>query len=80
MTRPEHQKVSGLSVREVQMLLDAFAAVAEPVRLAFSWRPMLLDPDDDMVLETAVNGGADAIVTFNPRDFATASAQFGIAI
>jgi hypothetical protein len=34
----------------------------------------------DMVLETAVNGRADGIVTFNRRDFAPATRQFGIAV
>ena len=43
----------------------AVALVAEPVRLAFRWRPMLPDADDDMVLETAVNGRADAIARRN---------------
>jgi hypothetical protein len=33
-----------------------------------------------MVLETAVNGRADMIVTFNIRDFAGPSAQFGIPV
>jgi len=33
-----------------------------------------------MVLEAAVNGRADAIVTFNRRDFGTAPARFGIEI
>jgi hypothetical protein len=33
-----------------------------------------------MVLEAAVNGRADGIVTFNLRDFASAAKQFGIAI
>ena len=51
-------------------VLDDLAAVARPVRLAFRWRPRLSDPDDDMVLETAINGSASAIVTFNQRDFA----------
>ena len=55
------------------------AAVAEPVRLAFLWRPLLPDIDDDMVLETAVNGRADWIVTFNWRDFALTEKLFGIA-
>jgi predicted nucleic acid-binding protein len=32
---------------------------------------MLSDPEDDMVLETATNGSASAIVTFNQRDFAS---------
>ncbi len=69
-----------LSTRDVEALLDAFAAVAEPVRLAFLWRPSLPDADDDMVLETAVNGRAEGIVTFNRRDFIPAADQFGVSI
>jgi hypothetical protein len=37
----------------------------------------LPDADDDMVLETAVNGQGDG--TFNRRDFGPAE-QFGIAV
>jgi predicted nucleic acid-binding protein len=48
--------------------------------LDFLWRPTLPDPDDDMVLETGVNGRADAIVTFNRRHFVTATRQFGLAV
>jgi predicted nucleic acid-binding protein len=80
MTRAEHLKAAGLSVADVEVLLDAVAAVAEPVRLAFLWRPALPDADDDMVLEAAVNGRADGIVTFNLRDFGPRAEQFGIAV
>ena len=38
------------------------------------------DADDDMVLEVAVNGRADAIVTFNRRDFRPATERFGIEV
>ena len=41
---------------------------------------MLPDANDDMVLETAVNGRADLLVTFNRRHFEAASATFGIDI
>jgi predicted nucleic acid-binding protein len=67
MTRPQHLVASRLSVRDVSVLLDAVATVAEPVRLAYLWRPQLRDPDDDMVLEAAINGQADRLVTFNQR-------------
>ena len=80
MTRAEHLAASGLSTADVGVLLDAVAAVAEPVRLAYLWRPTLPDVDDDMVLEAAVNGRADGIVTFNLRDFVSAAEQFGIAV
>ena len=33
-----------------------------------------------MVLEAAVNGGADALATFNLRDFASAGERFGLAV
>jgi putative PIN family toxin of toxin-antitoxin system len=80
MTRAEHLSASGLTAAEIGVILDAVAEAAEPVRLAFLWRPTLRDPDDDMVVETAVNGQADAIVTFNKRDFVPVSAQFGLQV
>ena len=43
------------------------------------WRPMLPNPDD-LVLETAVNGHAEAVITFNRRHFEPAAARFGIEI
>jgi putative PIN family toxin of toxin-antitoxin system len=80
MTRTDHLSASGLTADEVGVILDAVAAAAEPVRLAFLWRPAVRDPDDDMVLETAANGRADAIVTFNKRDFATVAERFGVQV
>jgi predicted nucleic acid-binding protein len=41
---------------------------------------MLPDPDDDLVLETAVNGHAESVITFNRRHFEPAVARFGIEI
>lgn len=80
MGRPEHLDASGLSAGDVDVLLDTVATVAEPVRLAFLWRPAARDPDDDMVLEATVNGSADAMVTFNTRDFRAVARRFGVRI
>ncbi len=74
----EHQLAAGLSENEVGIFLDAVLAMAEPVKTHFLWRPQLRDPADEMVLEAAVNGRADALVTFNTRDFGKVPAQFGI--
>jgi putative PIN family toxin of toxin-antitoxin system len=76
LTRPQHLAACGLSSVEVGHVLDDLAAVARPVRLAFRWRPRLSDPDDDMVLEAAINGTASAIVTFNERDFVSGTIGF----
>lgn len=69
LTRKEHLRAAGLKAAEVAELLDALAAISEPVVPSFRWRPLLRDPNDDMVFEAAFNGQADVLVTFNKRDF-----------
>jgi putative PIN family toxin of toxin-antitoxin system len=80
LTRPEHLEASGLTARQVNEVLDALVQVSIPVPLRFLWRPQLKDPADEMVLETAVNGAADWLVTFNLRHLADAARQFGIRV
>ena len=80
LTRPEHLIASGLSSADIGHVLDSLAAVARPVQLSFRWRPRLSDPDDDMILETAINGSAKAIVTFNQRDFMHGTKGFSCAV
>ncbi len=78
--RPEQREVHGLSTAGLSMAMRELAALCEPVELHFSWRPQLADPGDEMVLETALNGRADCIVTHNLRDFQRAVPKFGIAV
>jgi putative PIN family toxin of toxin-antitoxin system len=80
LNRTQHLAACGLSSVEVGRVLDDLTSVARPVRLAFRWRPRLPDPKDDMVLETAINGRASAIVTFNQCDFADAGKDFNCAV
>lgn len=77
---PEHVSASGLAVSDVQLYLDAVMAMTEPVDTHFLWRPQLRDPADEFVLEAAVNGQAQAIVTFNIKDFGNAPARFGLKV
>jgi len=44
------------------------------------WRPQVRDPNDEMVLEAAINGGANALVTYNIADFAAAGERFRISV
>jgi len=80
LSRPEHLREAGASVEDVADVLDGLALLGRRVTFAFRWRPALPDPNDDMVLETAVNGHADAIVTFNQRDFSAVAARFGCQV
>lgn len=80
LTRPEHLDAAGISRDDAGAILDALARMADPVRISYLWRPLLPDPGDDLVLETAGNGGAEAIVTLNRRDFEPASARFDVAL
>ena len=76
----EHRLAAGLSDREVEVFLSAVIALAEPVVPHFLWRAQLRDSGDEMVLEAAVNGRADALVTFNVRDFGSVPLRFGIEV
>ena len=80
LTRPEHLAAAGISAGDVEVLFNAIALVVEPIRISYLWRPVLPDSGDDLVLETAVNGQADVVVTFNRRDFVPAAALFGLEI
>jgi predicted nucleic acid-binding protein len=56
LSRPERLAACGFGAAEIGRVLDDLAAIAKPASLSFRWRPRLSDPNDDMVLETAVNG------------------------
>lgn len=79
LKRPEQRLASGLTLAEIDQALRDLSSLIEPVEVWFLWRPQLRDPDDEMVLEAAINGRADRLVTFNARDF-EAAGRFGIDI
>lgn len=76
LTRPDYLAAAGATAEEMAQLLDA---LAEPVEVSFLWRPLLRDPNDEMVLEAAVNGRAEWLLTFNVGDFAGA-ARLGVSL
>ena len=79
-TLAEHRLASGLSEPDAGHYVDGLIGMAEPVRAFFRWRPQLRDPGDELVLEAAVNGQADAIVTFKESHLREARKSFGIPV
>ena len=80
LTRPEHLAASRATIEDVSAVLDELASVTRRVELVIRTRPLLSDPNDEMVLETAINGRADAIVTFNDRDFRPVATRFRCSV
>ena len=78
--RPLQRQAQSLSDELLEDAIRGLAALVEPVRIDYQWKPQLADPDDEMVLEAATNGHADAIITFNTADFLAAAEQFGLRI
>ena len=78
--RPEQRLVHGLVPKALEEFLAELAALVEPVEVHFLWRPQVHDPNDEMVLEAAINGRADALVTYNVKQFAAPGDRFGIPI
>jgi putative PIN family toxin of toxin-antitoxin system len=80
LLRAEQRLATGMSEADVAGFLAAFASASEGVEVHFQWRPQLGDPADEMVLEAAINGYADALVTHNVADFAAAARKFGLRV
>ena len=80
LKRPEQRLAHGLTPEAIDEFLAELAALVQPVEVHFLWRPQVRDPNDEMVLEAAINGQAEALVTYNVADFALAGERFAIPI
>ena len=78
--REEHRAVHRLSGDRIDVFLRGLAAIMTPVQVYYQWRPQMRDADDEMVLEAALNGRAERIVTHNVRDFLSAVKRFELKV
>ncbi|KIM10705.1 MAG: hypothetical protein KU38_07110 [Sulfurovum sp. FS08-3] len=81
LLRPQNRtKYDYFTQEDIRLIISDIVHISHKVRLHFLWRPFLRDSFDDKVLETAVNGGANAIITFSTQDFEGVERYFGIEI
>ncbi len=81
LLRPDNRKKYDYFTREeIRLIVSDIVSISHRTKLHFLWRPFLRDSFDDKVLETAVNGQAKAIITYNTKDFAGVTKHFGIEI
>ena len=78
LKRPSFLKAVGFTAKDVDAILNMLASKAIRTHIHYLWRPQLRDPGDDMVLEAAISGSADFIVTFNKKDFVGVAEKFGL--
>jgi len=64
-TKPTWSRISDI--------IDYMCLVGRKHKIHYLWRPRERDPKDDMVLEVAVAGQCEIIVTYNKRDFSEAA-------
>lgn len=76
LNRKDLFRKSRLTPAEREELLDIFLATCHWTRIYFGWRPNLPDEGDNHLVELAVAGGAEYIVTRNIRDFQDMELKF----
>ena len=69
VTRAEQLVAMSLTRTAIAVYLDDFVARAEWISPFYNHGGLILDPDDDKFVTTAINANAEAIVTFNIRDY-----------
>jgi len=74
------KRIEGLPSSEAERFVDFICTIGERREIYYLWRPALRDPKDEMILEVAVEGRAEAIITHNLRDFEGVESQFGIRV
>jgi len=76
MQRKKIQDLTPLTLAEQNELFEAYLSTCKWNEIYYMWRPNLKDENDNFVVELAVASGAEAIITYNVKDFKGAELIF----
>ncbi|GCL39446.1 putative toxin-antitoxin system toxin component, PIN family [Sphaerospermopsis sp. FACHB-1094] len=68
-----------LKNEDIDNVIEAICAISNQCNIFYLWRPVARDPDDDFVIDLAVECQADFIITYNQKDLQAAE-KFGIRV
>lgn len=69
LTREENLEKLGMSVGEIESILDMLALLAQKHSIYFLLRPNLTDENDNMICECAFASNSQYLITSNIKDF-----------
>ena len=76
LAREELFSAASITSTDRVAFLDAVLSVCEWVSINFLWRPNLPDESDNHLIELAVAGNAESIITGNTKDIAAGELVF----
>lgn len=69
--------LKNFTIKQIDNFLDYICLESRHIKISYLWRPVLKDPNDELILELAVAAKADYIITYNVKDFFNVE-KFGI--
>ena len=78
LAREELFAASPISSKDRVALLEAVLSICEWVSISFLWRPNLPDESDNHLIELAVAGNAESIITGNTKDIVAGELVFDL--
>jgi putative PIN family toxin of toxin-antitoxin system len=75
----KHSKQIKLSRSDIEDFIDYICSISKHAKIYYLWRPVLIDPFDDHILELAIASSSKYIVTYNTNDFKIVH-EFGLKV
>ena len=68
------------SHNDIEEVINYICKIGITAPIFYLWRPFLIDPEDDHILELALAANCSHIITYNIKDFRGVEEYFGIKV